>query len=300
MDNKKQNILILGYGEMGHAFEYLLKKSHHISIWEKYPNDGFHSAVLAEAAKKADVVIFCLPIIAHREVLDSIVPLLKPTATCISIAKGIDEDGLIAPQLFEEFLSIKQSYALLYGPMIAEEISVGNPAYADLVCNHTNSYVQIMQLFTDTQLHIRKRRDMPGVSWAVVLKNVYAILFGLADGMGLGTNVRGHLATASLDELSYIVISMGGEPGTAYGYAGLGDLLTTATSPDSHHYTLGKQLANDNTDDIGGEGVHTLAMINKHKLLDYSGYPLFSLVNDIIEKPGVAKELMNAYFEDLQ
>jgi len=74
----------------------------------------------------------------------------------------------------------------------------------------------------------------------VILKNVYAIMFGVADELKLGDNMRGHLMVAAIAELSGIVQSFGGQAHTPYSYAGLGDLLTTATSEGSHHHALGQ------------------------------------------------------------
>ena len=41
-------VLILGYGEMGHAMEHLLKGRQQLDIREKCPKDNFQSAVLAD------------------------------------------------------------------------------------------------------------------------------------------------------------------------------------------------------------------------------------------------------------
>ena len=68
-------VLILGYGEMGHAMEYLLKQRQQLDIWEKYPQDNFQSVVLEDAAPRADIVLFCLPVNPHREVAEQIAPL---------------------------------------------------------------------------------------------------------------------------------------------------------------------------------------------------------------------------------
>lgn len=70
-------ILILGYGEMGHAMAHLLSTQHHLAIWEKYPQPGFQSANLEQEAPQADIVIFCLPVNPHREIIEHIAPLLK-------------------------------------------------------------------------------------------------------------------------------------------------------------------------------------------------------------------------------
>ena len=67
-------VLILGYGEMGHAMETLLRKRHKLAIWEKFPQGGFQSVVLEEAAQNSDIAIFCLPVNPHREVSEIIAP----------------------------------------------------------------------------------------------------------------------------------------------------------------------------------------------------------------------------------
>jgi glycerol-3-phosphate dehydrogenase (NAD(P)+) len=45
-----------------------------------------------------------------------------------------------------------------------------------------------------------------------VLKNVYAMLFGVADELNLGDNMRGYFAASVLEELEQIIASLGGSP----------------------------------------------------------------------------------------
>ena len=93
-------ILILGHGEMGQAMEYLLKDRHNLAIWQKFPKDNYPYVILEESAPHADLVLFCLPVNPHREVVQQIAPLLKKTCLCVSIAKGLDETGKTAAQIF--------------------------------------------------------------------------------------------------------------------------------------------------------------------------------------------------------
>ena len=65
-------VLILGYGEMGHAMEHLLKGRQQLDIWEKYPRDNFQSVLLEDVAPRADIVLFCLPVNPHREIVEQI------------------------------------------------------------------------------------------------------------------------------------------------------------------------------------------------------------------------------------
>ena len=133
-------------------------------------------------------------------------------------------------------------------------------------------------------LYISHSNDIAGISF-VILKNVYAIAFGMADELQLGDNMRGFLAVTALHELISIVGQMGGKPAAPLHLAGLGDLITTATSPGSHHHELGRKLARGETGGIGGEGIHTLAMVERYRLFDTAPYPLYGLIHDAVQGP---------------
>ena len=102
---------------------------------------------------------------------------------------------------------------------------------------------------------------------------------------------------AALSELEQIVIKMGGKPASSYHLAGLGDLVTTATSKNSHHYELGKMLARGETENINGEGVHTLLMIEKHHLLNITMFPLMQLIQQIVKQPELAAQKLNVFIQ---
>jgi glycerol-3-phosphate dehydrogenase (NAD(P)+) len=286
-------VLVLGYGEMGHAMEYLLGSRVDLAIWEKWPKPGFRPAVLEQAAPQADLVLFCLPAAPHYEVALQLLPLLRESCVCMGIAKGLDEAGRTAAQVFAEVFGDSRPFALMYGPMIAEEIRAGRYAYAQVACSKEGLFATLKDLFAETGLHVQEAADMTGISWSVILKNVYAMLFGMADELRLGANTRGYLAVASLSELDRIVVRMGGLASSPYHLAGLGDLVATATSADSHHHELGRRLARGETAGIEGEGVHTLEMMTRHHLLDLDDYPLFGLIRNIVLDPGNGRERLD-------
>jgi len=292
------NVLILGYGEMGHAMEYLLADWHDLSIWDKFANVGAGSAKLDQAVPDADFILFCLPVNPHREIVAQIEPLLKENSICLSIAKGLDESGQTAAQIFNDVLADRHQYVLLYGPMISEEICAGRNAFAQVGSKSRHSGQLTCQLFKHSSLYTDYTADIRGISWSVVLKNVYAILFGIADELNMGDNMRGFLAVEAIRELDRIVHNMGGQAGSPYHLAGLGDLITTATSEDSHHHNLGRQLARGELSNITGEGVHTLAMVKKHRLFAEEDYPLFKLTSDIVRKPVDVDKMLQTYINE--
>jgi len=242
------------------------------------------------------MILFCLPVNPHREVLEHIKPLLTEDTICLSIAKGLDENGQTAAQIFQQVLH-DRPYALLYGPMISEEIRAGRYAFGQVGCLNSDIYQRVNNLFFNTKLFTEQSRDIAGISWSVILKNVYAMVFGMADELQLGDNMRGFLMVAALHELEQIVIQMGGKPASPFHLAGLGDLVTTATSEESHHHALGRMLARGETWNITGEGIHTLQMVEKHQLLNTALFPLFQLIQQIVKRPEQVAQKIDAFIQ---
>ena len=293
-------VLILGHGRMGRAMEHLLVARHDVRIWDVGGViRGSHVTLEAEAGD-AQVVLFCLPVNPHHEIASRLEPHLAPSSLSLTIAKGLDESGRTAAQIFERVFSQEHHYGVMYGPMIAEELSSDQHGFADVVLSEPQDISIIENLFRGSTLVCQQASDMHGRSWSVILKNVYAILFGVADELKLGKNMRGHLMVGAMAELSGIVQVFGGQAHTPYSYAGLGDLVTTGTSEDSHHHTLGRKLALGEWSDISGEGVHTLQMVERHHLFDWRGYPLFALAHDIVTEPAMLHVRMKDYLKELR
>ncbi len=283
---------------MGMAMSQLLKR-HAPSVWQRHPKDGRAAFNLGLAVANAKIVVFCVPAAAHAELAGYVAPRLAASACCVSIAKGLDDQGRCSWRIFHDVLAGKAHYAVMYGPMISEEIRAGKPAFADVAASDAGDFQMLRELFASRALHLRESTDPLGISWCAILKNVYVIAFGIADALELGDNVRGHLAVAAVEELAAISVHLGGRPETAYRHAGLGDLVTTATSAGSHHHALGGFLVRGEFDRIRGEGVHSLEVLHALSLVDAGRYPLFGLLAEILRDPHATRRRFAGYLQAL-
>ncbi|ATX82202.1 glycerol-3-phosphate dehydrogenase (NAD(P)+) [Mariprofundus ferrinatatus] len=298
-EDRVSRVLIIGYGEMGHAMQYLLSERHQLSIYDSRPVEGLEPVNLEQEAASADFILFCIPAQPLQEMLLKVGPHLQNHAICLSISKGLDDLGRSPAQIYEQTFHSDHRYCLLYGPMISEEIRAGRYGFAQLGCSDHAIFEEVKSLFSGSALGIDKSSDIAGISWSVILKNVYAIAFGAADELKLGDNVRGFLAVTAMDELSAIMLQMGGNAATPLRLAGLGDLITTATSKGSHHHELGIKLARGETEGITGEGIHTLQMVEKFRLFDFRTFPLFSLVHDMVGEPAMTRPLFHKFMDSI-
>lgn len=298
------SILLLGHGAVGRAFEHLLGERHELAIWERDLDSWEETLDLESSVPGRDFIFFTLPTSPHEELARRIAPLAGPDCICLSIAKGLDDAGRPPAAIFDAELDAAQPRGVIYGPMIARDLQQGRAGFAMLGSVDAAVYRRVAGLFADTPLHLAHSDDVIGCSWAVIAKNIYVPLIGAADALELGDNVRGFLVCAVLDELDAVCRAMGGRAGTAYTMAGLGDLVTTATSEASHHRRIGADLAAGSTEHLAGEGanirsegVHALAMVERHQLLDLDHYPLMQLMRNMLDEPARAAERLRAAIE---
>lgn len=275
-EQPQDKCLIIGHGEMGQAFEHLLG-SDRVDIWQRR-----HTEPLESMARNRRFIFFCIPAAPVHDVALQLREAVAPDTICLSIAKGLDDDGRPAAMAMRDALGDHCTRGIIHGPMISEELRADRPGFGELAVSRDEASAAVLELFADSPLRLYPNDDLAGLTWCAILKNVYAMAFGMADELGLGVNVRGYLSVTAMQELSRISVALGGQPDTPYGLAGLGDLITTATSEDSHHHGLGRQLARGDRENLRGEGIHTLQMVIDRKLLNTREFPLFSAVQDIV------------------
>ena len=126
----------------------------------------------------------------------------------------------------------------------------------------------VQRVLASPTLRVYSSEDVYGVELGGALKNVYAIICGMAAALQVGQNTVAMLITRSLAEMSRFAVSLGANPFTFLGLAGVGDLMVTCTSPLSRNYQLGLRVGQGNTldeamDQLGrlAEGVNTLRVI---------------------------------------
>jgi len=293
--NNRFRVLVLGYGEMGHAMERLLAPRHQLRIWTRHPAAGAPPVSLEQAVPDSDFIVFCLPATAHPEVSARIAPYRAETGTLfLTIAKGLDDQSRIPAEVLGTTFG-SERVTVLYGPMISEEILAGKPAFAQCGAATIPVAQRVATLFAGSALVTEPNQDVIGLSWSAILKNVYALAFGMADALGLGDNVRGCLAVTALQELADVARMMGGQTETPYHLAGLGDLITTATSRGSHHHELGGNIARGDRGSLSGEGIHTLGMLRTLPRFTSARFPLFSLIEDCVREPQDVSTRLRAF-----
>jgi len=200
---------------------------------------------LALAIAHADIVLSVVPSPHVRSVLQSMRPHLSARTRIVSGSKGIEGGTLYRmSQVMSEVLSCPSlpPVTVLSGPTFAREVAAGEPAAVVIASEDTSAAEEIQRAFSTPTLRLYVSRDVIGVELGAALKNVIAIGAGICRGLGLGSNSVAALVTRGLAEITRLAITMGGNPRTLSGLAGLGDLVLTATGDLSRNRFVGIQL----------------------------------------------------------
>jgi glycerol-3-phosphate dehydrogenase (NAD(P)+) len=205
---------------------------------------------------------------------------IQAPAQLIHVSKGILQS---THQTLSQALTsvLDMPVGALSGPSFADEVSRGVPTAIVLALppSVSDEWAKALQTqLASERLRIYLSRDVVGTELCGALKNVLAIAAGLVDGLGLGYNARAALITRGLAEMARLVEVLGGQASTVMGLAGMGDLLLTATGPQSRNRTFGELVGKGSSvevarDKLGGqviEGMFTteaaLALAKAHGL----------------------------------
>lgn len=239
-----KSILFIGAGEIGSALAKVIGDKASVEMWDRHPDKAPDMKPLEETVPKADVVFLCVPSWVVREALEGISHLFRPNAIVVSLAKGIEKDTLKTMDVvIGESVPTGQRIGILGGPLLAEELVADQPGIGVFASKSQAAFEEVATLFDGSNVRLEFVDDPHAVALVSVLKNVYAVGLGVADGLGWGWNAKGWIAAKALGEMRDIVEALGSGSNVVYGSAGAGDFLATAMSPDSRNRTTGREIA---------------------------------------------------------
>ncbi|HHV22422.1 MAG TPA: NAD(P)-dependent glycerol-3-phosphate dehydrogenase [Propionibacterium sp.] len=257
-------ITVMGAGGWGTAFAMILADAgNRVRLWARRPEiadgirrtgrnpDYLRDVALpptvqamsdpVEALAGAHAVVLAVPsqqLRANLERWD-----IPSDALVVSLAKGVEVGTLLTMSRVIEGTGVERRRILaVSGPNLADEIAAKQPA-TTVVAGHDAAAAEEFGLrcrapyfrpYTST--------DVIGIEIAGATKNAIALAVGMGLGRGFGANSMASLITRGLAETSRLGESLGADPHTFAGLAGMGDLVATCMSPLSRNRTFGEHL----------------------------------------------------------
>lgn len=196
---------------------------------------------LREAAQ-APVIVVAVPTQAVRRVGEALTLVIPPGRAVLSAAKGIEQGtGAFVTEILADTMG-SHRFGILSGPSFAADIAQGLPTAIALALADATDAEALAQFLSSPGLRLYHTTDIRGVEIGGAAKNVLAIAAGIVAGLALGDSARAAMITRGFAELQRFARGFGAKPETLMGLSGLGDLVLTASSPQSRNYALGLAL----------------------------------------------------------
>lgn len=321
-------ITILGTGAYGLALSLMFnKKINDIVLWTKFedekntieknrkneqvlpniriPDNIKVTTDFDEAIRGAKLIVIAVP----AAFVEDMGQMLKDKLTdqqhiCIA-SKGIERDtcSFVHDILLRNVKT--DNLAVISGPSFAIDIANMNPVGLSIATKNAETERILKSTLQNDSLKLRTTDDIIGVEICGSIKNVIAIAAGMISGMGYSESTQAMFITESLHDIKELIDTLGGNKNTILSFAGVGDLLLTATSTKSRNFKLGFMIgSNVSRKELDNyiknttiEGLYTLKSIYKllgNKKVDM---PIIDLIHNIIYNNGDPKTLITFLIE---
>ncbi len=202
-----------------------------------------------EAIRDTDLVVLAVPSQTLRENLTGWRLWIPGDATLVSLAKGIELNTTrrMSEVIVETAGVALERVVVVSGPNLALEIAAEQPTATVVAGTDVARTTALQKATTTPYFRPYTNNDVLGCELGGAVKNVIALAYGIATAMGLGDNTKATLITRGLAETARLGASLGADPMTFAGLAGLGDLVATCSSPLSRNRTFGERLGRGET-----------------------------------------------------
>lgn len=265
--NDQAQCAVIGYGSWGTALVKILTENERLVRWHignpvvadgirldghnpKYLSDVefdtsrlYISQDIDRIVQEADVVILATPSAYLKKTLSEMTVSLADKFI-VSAIKGIvpDEYVTVAEYIHNNYQVSFGRIGIVTGPCHAEEVALERLSYLTVVCSDIDNAQTLRKKITTKYIRTVLSKDIYGIEYATVLKNIYAISVGIASGLGYGDNFTAVLiANCSIEMDRFLSETYPDERQTGAS-AYLGDLLVTAYSLFSRNRRFGMMI----------------------------------------------------------
>lgn len=203
---------------------------------------------IREVIIQSEVLVIAIPSAFVVEALKGLPRDIFKGKKIVSAIKGIlpESNQLLNDYLSEKFDVKLEDYFTLLGPCHAEEVASEKLSYLTFSGIDEEYAKKIADHFQTEYLNTLVNHDVIGVQYAAVLKNIYALGAGIANGLEYGDNFQSvYIANAADEMVGFLKKAVAHQEIDQVNYAAsvyLGDLLVTCYSLYSRNRTFGNML----------------------------------------------------------
>lgn len=271
--NKNSRCAVIGHGSWATALVKVLTMNEIFVGWyvrnpevfESLQNEGRNCRYLSdiefdmsrihlsdevnETVDHADIILLVTPAAYLKRYLSELTVSLKDKFV-VSAIKGIipDENQFVTDYLKQHYGLSGAQVCFISGPTHAEEVGHGRLTYLTLACSNVAKARIVGEKLQTPFIKVNYVRNMRYLEHSAVLKNIYAVIVGMAVGLGYGDNFISVLVSNCIKEMFFLLDPQSVNDLTKFNPSNFfGDLLVSCYSSHSRNRQLGMLIGRGNT-----------------------------------------------------
>ncbi len=198
-----------------------------------------------EAVEACQTLIFVTPSPYLKGHLKKLKVRLRDKFLLTAIKGIVPDENMICSEYFHQFYNVpEENLAVLGGPSHAEEVALGRLTYLTVGCVDEEKAGNMARFFASDYVKTKTSRDVIGIEYASVLKNVYAIAAGICHGLKYGDNFQAVLISNAIQEMDRFLRTVHPLERSIIDSVYAGDLLVTGYSNFSRNRVFGTMIGN--------------------------------------------------------
>ncbi len=203
---------------------------------------GF-STDINKTVEEADTLVFVIPSPYLKSHLKKLKTRLNGKFVVTAIKGIVPDENLVCSEYFHQAYGVPdENLAVLGGPSHAEEVALGRLTYLTVGCADAEKAQSLADLIGSEYVKTKISRDVIGIEYAAVLKNVYAIAAGICNGLKYGDNFQSVLISNAAQEMHRFLRTVHPVERNIIDSVYLGDLLVTSYSNFSRNRVFGSMI----------------------------------------------------------
>ena len=243
------------------------------------------------AVDASDVILLVTPAAFLKNELSGLKPELLQNKTICSGIKGIvpGDNTIVGEYIHNTYALPYEQIVIITGPSHAEEVSMEKLTYLTFASPDTDRAAAVAKLFANRWLLTSISKDIFGIEYSAVMKNIYSIGAGISHGLGYGDNFLAVLLANSAGEMRRFVEAISPDERDITDAAYLGDLLVTGYSQFSRNRSLGFMI---------GKG-YTVRNALLEMTMVAEGYYAASCIHEVTKKKKISVPIAETIYRIL-
>lgn len=228
---------IEGFYKLGHNPNYLTNVKFNLAQITFYSN-------LEKAIKESDTIIIAIPSPYVKQYFRRIWNNTFRGKFMVSALKGIipNDNMVMSEFLADNFKIPYENVGVVSGPCHAEEVALERLSFLTVASKDETKAKLLAEAIGSRMLKAAVSNDVVGIELAAVLKNIYAIVAGICQGLLYGDNFQAVLMSNCAKEMSRFLNGVVPLERNITEQHYLGDMLVTGYSQFSRNRTLGAMI----------------------------------------------------------